>query len=126
MEQMRKDLGYEMVYDFIGDRLEEKQVDLHSLMQRAIMERESLNELMDQFEETISEEYQSLIELAKQEQLAADTIDLPGLKRNQDKVIARKVPPRVYFNFNVSTLEQHRVRTYESHNGKVMRVEREV
>ncbi|KJE27973.1 hypothetical protein LG52_2260 [Geobacillus kaustophilus] len=49
MEQMRKDLGHDLVYDFIGDLLEEHAADLPTLMQQAILQREQIDDVNSHF-----------------------------------------------------------------------------
>jgi superfamily II DNA or RNA helicase len=124
MEQMRKDLGQDLVYDFIGDRLEDKVADLPTLMQHAILNREHLEEIKRDLDEAISEEYQELLKMAQEERLVEDSIDLPGLNREQYEIAIGKVPSRIYAEFTSEILSNHRVRIYQSQNGQVYRIER--
>ena len=81
MNQMREDLGQEQVYDFIGEVLEENNIELANLMERAISGRENLDELVAMMEKTLSDEHKRLLELAKQERLDESSFDLPGARR---------------------------------------------
>lgn len=124
MEQMRKDLGQDLVYDFIGDRLEDKMADLPTLMQHAILNREHLEEIKRDLDEAISEEYQELLKIAQEERLVEDAIDLPGLNREQYEIAIQKIPARVYAEFTSEILSNHRVRIHLSQNDQVYRIER--
>ncbi|WP_284035624.1 helicase-related protein [Neobacillus sp. 114] len=124
MEQMRKDLGQDLVYDFIGDRLEDKMADLPSLMQHAILHREHLDDIKRDLEDVLSDEHRELLKIAEEERLAVDAIDLPGLNREQYEIAIGKVPPRVYAELTVETLERHRVRINMSQNGQFYRIDR--
>jgi len=92
MEQMREDLGSDLVYDFIGDVLEEHYGDLASLMQEAIVNREDLNEIIAGMDRKLTEEHEKLIEIVKQERLSSDTIDLPGMRREQNDLTVKRIP----------------------------------
>ena len=46
MELMKSDLGSDLVYDFMGDILEEHYDSLADLMQQAIIKREHLDEVI--------------------------------------------------------------------------------
>ncbi|OOE04646.1 helicase [Anoxybacillus kestanbolensis] len=124
MEQMRKDLGHDLVYDFIGDRLEDKVADLPTLMQQAILNRERLEDIKKDIEGVLSQEYAELLRIAREERLAVDTIDLPGMKREQYDIAIQKIPTRVYAEFAVNTLSRNRVKVYPSQNDHVYRIDR--
>jgi hypothetical protein len=55
MEQMRKDLGHDLVYDSFRDRLEDKVADLPTLMQ-AILNRELLEHIKKDIDGILSQE----------------------------------------------------------------------
>lgn len=124
MEQMREDLGSDLVYDFVGEVLEDRFYDLPSLMQEAIVNRENLDTLIAGMEKILSEEHRNLLELAKKEQLDADTIDLPNLRREHHYLQVNRIPNRCYAMFIEQTLEAKRVRLYESNDQRVKRIER--
>ncbi|ASS85707.1 helicase [Geobacillus lituanicus] len=124
MEQMRKDLGHDLVYDFIGDRLEDKVADLPTLMQQAILQRERLEDIKKSIDEVLAEEYAELLKIAKEERLAVETIDLPGMKREQYDLAVQKIPARAYAQFAINTLSRHRVKVYSSQNNHVFRIDR--
>jgi superfamily II DNA or RNA helicase len=124
MEQMRNDLGQEVVYDFIGDILEDESADLAKLMQAALYQREYLDDIIWKMEKVISEEHQRLLDLAKSERLDDSSFDLPGLRRNYNDSIAISLPARVYSDFTRKELESTRIRVYHSSREDITRIER--
>lgn len=60
---MREDLGADLVYDFIGEVLEDRYFDLPTLMQQAILNREKLDEVIAGMERTLSEEHKRLLQI---------------------------------------------------------------
>ncbi|PGQ79702.1 DEAD/DEAH box helicase [Priestia megaterium] len=124
MDQMRTDLGHDLVYDFIGDRIEDKITDLPKLMQQAILNRERIEDMKQELESVLSQEYQELLRVAKEELLADDSINLRGLKREQYDLLIQRVPVRIYSEFTVDILNQNRVKVHLSHNNQVFRIER--
>ncbi|GGE54798.1 DEAD/DEAH box helicase [Priestia taiwanensis] len=124
MGKMKDDLGHDLVYDFIGDRLEDRMTDLPTLMQHAVLHRERLEDIKRDMDQTLSEEYQELLRIAQEERLAMDSIDLPGMQREQYEMTLQKVPARVYAEFVAGTLSDHRVRVHTSQHDEMYRIER--
>lgn len=124
MDQMRKDLGADLVYDFVGDILEDRYYDLPTLMQEAVLNRESLDEIIAGMERTLSEEHKRLLEIVKEEMTDNDTVDLPAMRREQHDLILKKLSSRCCAMFAAWILARKRVRVYGSHNNKVNRIER--
>ena len=124
MDQMREDLGQDQVYDFIGEVLEENNIDLANLMERAISGRENLDELVATMEKTLSDEHKRLLELAKQERLDDSSFDLPGARRAYQEISINSMPPRVYGEFAVKQFETSRIKLNFSNDGKVVRIDR--
>jgi len=54
---MRNDLGSDLVYDFIGEVLEDNYESLSDLMQQAILNRENLDNLIENMDKTLSKEH---------------------------------------------------------------------
>lgn len=123
MEQMREDLGQDLVYDFVGEVLEDKQADLSSVMEKAILDRENLDEIIEHMEKTLSEEHKRLLELAQNERLD-DNFDLPGAKRSFDEVSMHSVPTRFYGRFVVNGLKNTRTRMSVSNDQTIARIDR--
>ncbi|WP_407272656.1 DEAD/DEAH box helicase [Radiobacillus sp. PE A8.2] len=123
MEQMREDLGQDLVYDFIGEVLEDRQADLSSVMERAVSGREDLNEIIANMEKTLSEEHRRLLELAQSERLD-DNFDLPGAKRSFDEVSINSVPNRFYGHFVIDGLKNTRTRLSISADQTIARIDR--
>ncbi|WP_368658428.1 helicase-related protein [Metabacillus halosaccharovorans] len=124
MEQMRTDLGQDQVYDFIGEVLEENNIDLSHLMEEAISGRENLDELIAQMERTLSEEHERLLELAKQERLDDSSFDLPGARRAYQEISINSMPLRVYGEFVVKQFEETRIKVNISNDGNTVRIDR--
>jgi len=124
MEQMRTDLGQDQVYDFIGEVLEENNIDLSRLMEEAISGRENLDELIAQMEKTLSDEHKRLLELAKQERLDDSSFDLPGARRAYQEISISSMPSRVYGEFAVKQFENTRMKLNFSNDGNIVRIDR--
>lgn len=124
MDQMREDLGQDQVYDFIGEVLEENNIDLANLMERAISGRENLDELVATMEKTLSDEHKRLLELAKQERLDDSSFDLPGARRAYQEISINSMPPRVYGEFAVKQFETSRIKLNFSNDSKTVRIDR--
>ncbi|MED4182080.1 DEAD/DEAH box helicase [Priestia megaterium] len=124
MEQMRSDLGLELVYDFIGEVLKEKGVDLSDLMEQAISGREHLDDLIAKMEKTLSEEHKRLLELAKQERMDELSFDLPGIRRSFQELSINSLPVRVYGEFVIKQIEETRILLHISNGGAVGRIDR--
>ncbi|GEL78692.1 DEAD/DEAH box helicase [Tenuibacillus multivorans] len=123
MEQMREDLGQDLVYDFVGEVLEDRQADLSSVMEQAITGREDLDEVIEHMEKTLSEEHKRLLELAQNERLD-DQFDLPGAKRSFDEVSIHSIPNRFYGKFVVDSLQNTRTRMSMSADQSIVRIDR--
>ncbi|USK68578.1 helicase-related protein [Peribacillus asahii] len=124
MESMRKDLGSDLVYDFIGDRLEDQYTNLPSLMQNAILNRETLEEIKGKVNQAISEEYKELLKVTEQDRIGMESVDLYKMQREQVQIAIHRVPTRIYSRFAYTVLGEHRVRINELQEGDVYRVER--
>ncbi|MBO8173522.1 MAG: DEAD/DEAH box helicase family protein [Bacillaceae bacterium] len=124
MERMREDLGVDLVYDFIGEVLEDKYHDLASLMQEAILNRERLDEIIQGIDKTLSEEHKRLLDIVNQERLTDDFIDLPGMRREQYDRLVRRIPNRSFTPFVEHILDAKKVRIYHSSDEKVKRIDR--
>lgn len=122
MEKMKEDLGTDLVFDFVGDILEDNDISLATLMEEAIRNRTNLDELILKMEKVLSEEHVRLIEMAKQEKLDENSLDLPGMRSNQNQLILNIPPTRVYAMFTSDTLENRNVKI--SQNAGSYRVER--
>lgn len=124
LERMRQDLGLDLVYDFIGERLDDKGVDLPNLMQNAILGRERLEEIKEEINQALSREYKELLKLMEEERLGMDYLDIAGMKREQYDMTVCKVPNRVYAQYTTNILSNHRVKISTSHDEKMYRIDR--
>lgn len=124
MEKMRNDLGSDLVYDFIGEVLEDEYDSLANLMEEAILNREKLNEVISKMDKTFSEQNKNLLKLVEDEQMVEEKIDLPQLKRQTNELLVKRIPKRSYTDFTSYILGKKRVRIQKSKDGKTMRIER--
>lgn len=124
LEQMREDLGADLVYDFIGEVLEDRYYDLPTLMQDAILNRVTLDDIIAGMEKTLSDEHQRLLEIYKAENLATEEMEISGLRKAQHELMVNHIPPRCYAEFCKTILTQKRVRLHGSNEDKVLRIDR--
>lgn len=124
MEQMRKDLGADLVYDFIGEVLEDKYYDLPTLMQNAVLNREHLDDIIAGMEKILSEEHKKLLEMYKRERIDEEALNLPGMRREQYELFIKHIPERCYANFATNILTKKRIRVHDAGDNKVLRIER--
>ncbi|WP_235715382.1 hypothetical protein [Halalkalibacter wakoensis] len=121
---MKEDLGSDLVYDFIGDVLEERFESLADLMQEAIINREKLDDIVANMEKGLSEEHAKLLKLMQEERLTEDTVDLNTMKREHNRLTVSRIPSRAYSDLASYIMEKKKVRMYESNEGNVKRIER--
>ncbi len=124
MERMREDLGADLVYDFIGEVLEDKYYDLPTLMQNAVLNREHLDDIIAGMEKILSEEHKKLLEIYKSERIDEEVINLPGMRREQYELYIKHIPERCYANFAMNILAKKRIRIHDTEDNKVLRIER--
>ncbi|WP_078596328.1 DEAD/DEAH box helicase [Evansella clarkii] len=124
IEQMRTDLGSDLVYDFMGEIIEDNYDSLAEIMQKAIIERERLDEILENMDKTLTNEHEKLLELLKEERMAEEDLDLSALKKQKENLIVNRVPPMSYTNFTTHVLNKKKVRIAKSKDKKVFRIER--
>jgi SNF2 family DNA or RNA helicase len=122
MEQMQEDLGQDNVYDFVGEVLEDREADLPSIMEQAIMGRQDLDDIIADMEKTLSEEHKRLLELTEKERMDHN-FDLPGAKRSFDEVLIDSVPNRFYGQFVIDGLKETRARISVTNEGVLARID---
>lgn len=122
MEKMRTDLGSDLVYDFMGEVLEDEYDSLANLMQEAIVNREKLEEVIANMDKTLSDENKKLIKLVEEERVSEEKIDLPQLNRQKNEWFVKRIPKRFYTDFTSYVLEKKRVRIQKSKDNKIMRI----
>jgi len=122
MEQMKEDLGKDLVFDFIGEILEDNNISLATLMEEAIRNRTNLDELVSKMEKTLSEEHAKLIQLTKEESLEDNCFDLNTMRSNQNLLKLNVISSRVYTDFVNKTLINKNVKVTKS--GSIYRIDR--
>lgn len=124
LEQMRENLGADLVYDFIGEVLEDRFYDLPTLMQQAILNRESLDEVIAGMEKTLSEEHKRLLQIYREENLANEVLELTGLRKEQYELMVKHIPERCYADFCKTIFNKKRIRLHGSNEDRVTRIDR--
>ncbi|MDQ6598103.1 DEAD/DEAH box helicase [Bacillus salipaludis] len=124
MEKMKEDLGQELVYDFIGEVLEDYDTDLATIMNEAIVSRSNIDEKMANVEKALTDEHRKLVSLVKDEGLAENDMDLSSLRKSRQELAIKSLPLRTYTQFLLDTFENNRIRVYESSNHNVFRIDR--
>ncbi|MGI1798588.1 helicase-related protein [Priestia sp. TRN 1309] len=124
MELMKTDLGSDLVYDFIGEVLDDNYDSLADLMQRAILHRENLDKIIEGMEKTLSDEHEKLLKLMQEERMSGESIDISTLKRVKNDLVVQRISKRAFTNLTAYILERKRVRIFKSQDSRVMRIER--
>ncbi|MFU1991975.1 helicase-related protein [Priestia megaterium] len=124
MEQMKEDLGSDLVYDFVGEVLEDQYNSLSNLMQESILNREHLDDVIKNMDRALSDEHKKLLKLIQEERMIDAPLDLSVLKREQNDITVGRIPLRAYTELATYVLEKKKVRIYGTNEGKVKRIER--
>ena len=109
IEQMRKDLGKDFVYDFIGDILDDNDLSLAELTQESVLNRQNLDQIIEGIDRVLSKEHQRLLQAVAEERLDEESIDLPGMRREQNTLFLNRVPSRIYARFTKEALTARKV-----------------
>jgi superfamily II DNA or RNA helicase len=124
LEQMREDIGADLVYDFIGEVLEDRYFDLPTLMQHAILNREKLDEVIVGMEKTLSEEHKRLLEIYQEENLSNTVLELTSLRKEQYELMVKHIPVRCYADFCTTIFNKKKIRLQVTNEGNVTRIDR--
>lgn len=124
MEKMRDDLGSDLVYDFIGEILDDEYGNLANLMESAILNRESLDDIIADMDKRISEEHQRLLNFFEEERVAEQAFDLPTMRREQHDIKIKRLPQRGYVAFVEYIYKKNNIRIYDSFENKIHRIDR--
>lgn len=124
MERMRDDLGSDLVYDFIGEVLDDEYGNLANLMEAAILNRENLDDIIANMDKRMSDEHKRLLRFFEEERLAEQSFDLPTMRREQNDLAVQRLPQRIYAPFVEHIFKKHNIRIYDSQEGKTQRIDR--
>lgn len=124
LELMREDLGADLVYDFIGEVLEDRYFDLPTLMQQAILNREKLDEVIAGMERTLSEEHKRLLQIYQEESIANNVLELTSLRKEQYELMVKHIPVRCYADFCTTIFNKKKIRLHAVSEGNVTRIDR--
>jgi len=123
IEQMRKDLGKDLVFDFIGDILDDNDLSLAELMQESVLNRQNLDQIIEGIDRVLSREHQRLLQAVAEERLDEESIDLPGMRREQNNIFLNRVPSRIYARFTIEALTARKVAIAEGEGKESFRIE---
>ncbi|WP_203246554.1 DEAD/DEAH box helicase [Sporosarcina beigongshangi] len=123
LETMKEDLGNDLVYNFMGELLEDD-INLADLMKEAILTRENLDDVIAQMDKALSDEHKQLLQTMKEMQFDAEAIDIQAMKKSQYDVEINKIPNRTYVELIDYALKESKVKVFDSQEGKVKRIER--
>ncbi|MCM3358658.1 helicase-related protein [Psychrobacillus sp. MER TA 171] len=123
LEMMKEDLGNDLVYNFMGELLEDD-INLSDLMKDAILSRENLDDVVAKMDKSLSEEHRLLLQTMERMQFDAEAIDIQAMKKSQYDVEINKIPNRVYVELIDYALKESKVKVFDSHEGKVKRIDR--
>lgn len=124
IKKMRADLGSDLVYNFVGEILEDKYYSLANLLQEAILHRENLDEIVANLDRTLTDESKILLKLVEEEQMIEDQLNLSDLKRETNTWLLERIPRRFYTYLTVHALETQNIRIVKSNDNKLFRIDR--
>jgi superfamily II DNA or RNA helicase len=123
MEEMRRGLGSDRVFDLIGDLLDDHEISLSDLIIDCITNRRRLADAVASIEQAVSPEHQASLIAAREEGLARRFVNLPELRHDAARSASQALLPEHLKAFFTQTLERNRGRWEQRADGKI-RVER--
>ena len=123
MEQMRKGLGSDRVFDLVGDLLEDHDISLSELLIDCISNRRRLDDAVATIDGAVSSEHQEALLAAREEGLARRFVNLPDLREDALRSAEQALLPEHLERFFTRTLELQRGRWERRADGR-LRVER--
>ncbi|MGB5735357.1 MAG: helicase-related protein, partial [Thiohalocapsa sp.] len=123
MEEMRKGLGSDRVFDLVGDLLEDHEISLSELIIDCITNRRRLADAVTSIEQAVSPDHQRSLMAAREEGLARRFVNLPELRIDAMRSAGQALLPSHLEQFFTRTLERNRGRWERRADGK-LRVER--
>ena len=123
LDAMKKDLGNDFVYNFMGDLLD-GDINLADLMKEAILTRENLDDVIKKMNKSVNDEHKELIQTMKKIQFESDEIDFSILKQSKIDTEINKIPNRIYVELMNYIFTNSNIKVYESHETRIKRIDR--
>ena len=123
MEEMRKGLGSDRVFDLVGDLLEDHEISLADIILDCITHRRRLEDVVAKIDAAVSPEHHAALVAAREEGLARRFLNLPRLREEATRSAAAGLVPAQVQRFFLGTLQRQRGRASVRADGAV-RVER--
>jgi len=93
MDQMRKDMGSDRVFDILGELLDDSRINLGELIMQCVSNRKTLSEVLNEINTSVNSEHQKTIEKAKEIALAKRYVNLPDVKKEESYSQAQRLMP---------------------------------
>lgn len=123
MEEMRRGLGSDRVFDLVGDLLDDHEISLADLIISCITNRRRLQDAVSSIEQAVSPAHQASLIAAREEGLARRFLNLPELRQDAARSAAHALIPAHLEAFFTRALARNRGRSERRADGK-LRVER--
>lgn len=123
LEMMKQDLGDNLVYNFMGELLDGEE-NLADLMKEAILNREHLEDVIQQMDKKLTSEHQELLNTMKKMQLNEEAIDVVKMKKEQYEVELNKIPTRTFTSLSNYIFEKNNIKIFNTSDHKIYRIER--
>ncbi|TXL71774.1 DEAD/DEAH box helicase [Vineibacter terrae] len=123
MDEMRRGLGSDRVFDLVGDLLDDHEISLSDLIISCITNRRRLQDAVSSIEQAVSPQHQASLIAAREEGLARRFLNLPELRQDAARSESHALIPAHLETFFTRSLERNRGRWERRADGK-LRVER--
>ncbi|WP_271594379.1 helicase-related protein [Bradyrhizobium sp. CCBAU 65884] len=123
MDEMRRGLGSDRVFDLVGDLLDDHEISLADLIISCITNRRRLQDAISSIEQAVSPAHQASLIAAREEGLARRFLNLPELRLDAARSASHSLIPAYLESFFTRALERNRGRAERRADGK-LRVER--
>lgn len=123
MDEMRRGLGSDRVFDLVGDLLDDHEISLADLIISCITNRRRLQDAVSSIEQAVSPAHQASLIAAREEGLARRFLNLPELRLDAARSASHSLIPAYLESFFTRALERNRGRAERRADGK-LRVER--
>ena len=123
MEEMRKGLGSDRVFDLVGELLEDHEISLADIILDCITHRRRLEDVVAKIDAAVSPEHHAALVAAREEGLARRFLNLPRLREEATRSAGAGLVPSQVQRFFLGTFQRQRGRAASRADGAV-RIER--